>query len=196
MATKVRATSVGKSASGRVEALAFSLQDTNQNLRAVERMLQDLGDEQTKSDEESYRPPRGKARSHSHRPGTAGGAARDARTGINRRSAASDRDELRDRGYRNPEGLNVQIFDSVDTSRIGTDIHDFHQSLRDLTSGQQRIAAELEREKERGRRLEAESRAKFVDDNALDRVDRRLQRIDDEFKVGYFRLLSEHNHVL
>ncbi|XP_078592058.1 centrosomal protein of 128 kDa-like isoform X9 [Branchiostoma floridae x Branchiostoma japonicum] len=186
----------------RVDRIAASLEDTNRNLRRMDRVLgeySEVSEEQgTEIDRLRGRLARSAMRLQEERVRRTG-PARGSTMRPSELDMASSGETRRYRPtspLRNYEsnvprrrtGSTVRFLDGGDD-----DIHEVHQTVRDLTSDQLRMGEDLEREIDRRTRMEQETqrnlremsdslRRSSTSESASERVDRRLQQIQDDMK--------------
>ncbi|XP_035668068.1 centrosomal protein of 128 kDa-like isoform X5 [Branchiostoma floridae] len=186
----------------RVDRIATSLEDTNRNLRRMDRVLgeySEVSEEQgTEIDRLRGRLARSAMRLQEERVRRTG-PARGSTMRPSELDMASSGETRRYRPtspLRNYEsnvprrrtGSTVRFLDGGDD-----DIHEVHQTVRDLTSDQLRMGEDLEREIDRRTRMEQETqrnlremsdslRRSSTSESASERVDRRLQQIQDDMK--------------
>ncbi|XP_066281176.1 centrosomal protein of 128 kDa-like isoform X8 [Branchiostoma lanceolatum] len=186
----------------RVDRIATSLEDTNRNLRRMDRVLgeySEVSEEQgTEIDRLRGRLARSAMRLQEERvrrTGTARGSTMRP-SELDMASSGETRRYRPTSPLRNYEpsvprrrtGSTVRFLDGGDD-----DIHEVHQTVRDLTSDQLRMGEDLEREIDRRTRMEQDTqrnlremsdslRRSSTSESASERVDRRLQQIQDDMK--------------
>lgn len=208
--------------SDKIDTLANTLQDTSRNLNKVDRMLgqyKEHTDDQAEamatlreSLEESIQ----HLQAQQLRRSTGGWSAslstlhttdlEDGSTTVDRRRYLPT-SPLRDYGSagtgnrRRSRSVGVRFTDSAQAEE---QIHSLHQSLRDLQSDQFRIGDDIDREIRRRNRTDIETKKTLEnlaghikpsqkEEPVSLRVERRLQEIEDEMRMGR-QVLSERHH--
>ncbi|XP_019624474.1 PREDICTED: centrosomal protein of 128 kDa-like [Branchiostoma belcheri] len=200
----------------RVDRIATSLEDTNRNLRRMDRVLgeySEVSEEQgTEIDRLRGRLARSAMRLQEERVRRTG----TTRGSTMRPSELDMASSGETRRYRPTSPLR-NYEPSVPRRRTGStvrflnggddDIHEVHQTVRDLTSDQLRMGEDLEREIDRRSRAEQETqrtlremsdslRRSSTSESASERVDRRLQQIQDDMKAQQRQLARRQEETV
>ncbi|KAI8481316.1 hypothetical protein Bbelb_409450 [Branchiostoma belcheri] len=200
----------------RVDRIATSLEDTNRNLRRMDRVLgeySEVSEEQgTEIDRLRGRLARSAMRLQEERvrrTGTTQGSTMRP-SELDMASSGETRRYRPTSPLRNYEpsvprrrtGSTVRFLNGGDD-----DIHEVHQTVRDLTSDQLRMGEDLEREIDRRSRAEQETqrtlremsdslRRSSTSESASERVDRRLQQIQDDMKAQQRQLARRQEETV